>query len=179
MSTEAVPGSHTRVPPAPLDAREVALALAPFGSSRMLPKAAYLDPEVLGWERRHVFSGWVCLGRADDVTDPRSAAAYDLGETGVLVTRDDDGALRAFENACRHRGHELLPCGGIARTKTIVCPYHAWTYEYDGTLRNAPRFPRDGSFDTSTRGLVGMPVRDWNGWLFVDPSGSADSFGLK
>ena len=106
----------------------------------------------------------------------RSAAAYDLGETGVLVTRDDDGALRAFENACRHRGHELLPCGGSARTKTIVCPYHAWTYEYDGTLRNAPRFPRDGSFDTSTRGLVGMPVQDWNGWLFVDPSGSAGGF---
>jgi Rieske 2Fe-2S family protein len=142
----------------------------------MLPRAAYVDPDVLGWERRHVFSGWVCVGRADDVTDRRSAAAYDLGETGVLVTRDDDGALRAFENACRHRGHELLPCGGISRTRTIVCPYHAWTYEYDGTLRNAPRFPRDGSFDTSTRGLVGMPVQDWNGWLFVDPSGSAGEF---
>ena len=55
------------VPPAPLDPAEVALALAPFGSSRMLPRAAYLDDAVLAWEREHLFGGWMCVGRSDDV----------------------------------------------------------------------------------------------------------------
>ena len=50
------------VPPAPLDPAEVALALAPFGSSRMLPRAAYLDDAVLAWEREQLFGGWMCVG---------------------------------------------------------------------------------------------------------------------
>src|SRR5664279_1864474 len=109
MSTDSLRHTRSESTPAPLDEDGVRLALAPFGSSRMLPKAAYLDPAVLAWERQNIFADWVCVGRAHDVTGPRSAAAYDLGETGVLVMRGDDDTLRAFENACRHRGHELLP----------------------------------------------------------------------
>ena len=58
------------VPPAPLDPGEVARALAPHGQSRMLPVAAYLDDDVLAWERRHIFAGWVALGRSEDLTTP-------------------------------------------------------------------------------------------------------------
>jgi Rieske 2Fe-2S family protein len=50
------------------------------------------------------------------------------GTGGVLLVRGEDGALRAFANTCRHRGHELLPCGSGAQAKAIVCPYHSWTY---------------------------------------------------
>jgi Rieske 2Fe-2S family protein len=178
--TETLPDTRARTrpahSPAPLDPDALARALAPFGTSRMLPKEAYLDPEVLAWERQHVFSDWVCVGRADKVSEPRSAAAYSLGETGVLVTRTASGELRAFENACRHRGHELLPCGESSQTRLVVCPYHAWTYDHEGSLRTAPRFPRDGSLDRSQHGLFGMPVRDWHGWLFVNPSGAAGDF---
>jgi glycine betaine catabolism A len=176
MSTDALPGTRSRIPAAPLDPDGLARSLAPFGSSRMLPKAAYLDPEVLAWERKQVFSEWVCVGRAHNVAEPRSAAAYALGDSGVLVTRSSDGTLRAFENACRHRGHELLPCGGTSKPRAIVCPYHAWTYDLDGGLRNAPGHPKDGSFDKSGHGLFGMPVREWHGWLFVDPSRNAGDF---
>ncbi|MGZ4442921.1 MAG: aromatic ring-hydroxylating oxygenase subunit alpha [Nocardioidaceae bacterium] len=181
MSTEALPRrtastATTATDAAPLDADEVALSLAPFGESRMLPKAAYVDPAVLAWERRHVFADWVCVGRSGDVSEPRSAAAYSLGETGVLVTRDADGALHAFENACRHRGHELLPCGGSSQTRALTCPYHAWNYNHDGSLRSAPGFAKVATFDKSGRGLVGMPVEEWHGWLFVNPSGRAGDF---
>ena len=162
---------------APLDPDDLALALKPFGSSRMLPKAAYVDADVLAWEREHIFSGWVCVGRASDVPNLRSMKAFDLGESGVLVVRGDDGVLRAFENVCRHRGHELLPCGGTtADQRAIVCPYHAWTYDLDGSLRGAPGFQRHGDFDRSEFGLFAMPVQDWHGWLFLDPSGAAGSF---
>ena len=53
------------VPPAPIDPDQVARSLAPFGSSRMLPRAAYLDEAVLAWEREHLFGGWACVGRSD------------------------------------------------------------------------------------------------------------------
>jgi len=159
---------------APLDADELALSLAPFGTSRMLPRAAYLDPAVLDWERRHVFGGWVCLGRAEELASPRSLKAFDLGHATVLVSRDEAGRLHAFENACRHRGHELLPCGASAQPRAVVCPYHGWAYHLDGTLLGAPGFKDVPGFDPDAHGLVGMPVRDWHGWLFVDPSGESE-----
>jgi Rieske 2Fe-2S family protein len=52
----------------------------------------------------------------------------------------DAGTLRAFANTCRHRGHELLPSDGSADRQSIVCPYHAWTYDLAGQLRAAPGF---------------------------------------
>lgn len=159
-------------PPAPVDPDEVRLSLAPFGESRMLPRAAYLDDEVLAWERRHVFGGWVCVGRADAVARPRTAAAYAVGEGSVLVTRDESGALHAFENACRHRGHELLPCGGTSQTRLLACPYHAWTYTHDGALKRAPGYPEDGSFDRARFGLHELPVQVWHGWVMVDAGGA-------
>ena len=55
------------IPPAPLDPGQLDRALAPFGESRMLPRDAYLSPEVLAWERRHLFEGWMCLGRDTDI----------------------------------------------------------------------------------------------------------------
>ncbi len=161
---------------APLDADELALALKPFGSSRMLPKAAYVDPAVLAWEQGHVFSGWVCVGRSADVPMPGSLKAYNIGASGVMLARGDDGILRAFENACRHRGHELLPCGGSAQPKAIICPYHAWSYEFDGSLRGAPGFKGHTDFDKTEFSLFQMPVEEWHGWTFVDPSGSAGAF---
>ncbi|MGH3471799.1 MAG: aromatic ring-hydroxylating oxygenase subunit alpha [Nocardioidaceae bacterium] len=163
-------------PPAPLDPAELSRSLLPFGSSRMLPRGAYLDAEVLQWERRHIFSGWICVGRSTDVRAPRSMAAVSAGETGILLTRDPDGELHAFENACRHRGHELLPCGGTATPRAIVCPYHSWTYNFDGTLRGAPGFRDADNFDKESLGLNPVPVREWHGWVFVDPSGADGDF---
>jgi Rieske 2Fe-2S family protein len=167
--------NQTTHPAAPIDPEDLALALKPFGSSRMLPKAAYVEAEVLAWEREHIFSSWVCIGRSSEVPERRSMKSFDLGRSSVLVARGDDGVLRAFENACRHRGHELLPCSGVAESRAIVCPYHAWTYELDGSLRGAPGFKNHGDFDRSELGLFTMPVEDWHGWLFVDPSGKAGS----
>ena len=163
-------------PPAPLPRTEVERCLHPFGLSRMLPKAAYFDLAVLQWERAHVFSGWICVGRSSDVPDEGSMATYSVGASSVLVVRDSTGELQAFENACRHRGHELLPCGETAKRRAIVCPYHAWTYDFDGGLRGAPSLPRGDAFDQTEFALNAMPVSDWHGWIFVDPGGAAGDF---
>src|SRR5260370_34275315 len=63
--------SQSVCPPAPLDPSTVAQSLRPFGESRMLPRAAYVDPAVFAWERRHMFGGgWMCVGRSGQVASP-------------------------------------------------------------------------------------------------------------
>jgi len=166
--------SQTVRPPAPLDLGAVALSLAPFGQSRMLPPAAYVDPAVFEWEKRHMFGGgWVCVGRSDQVPAPGDMHAEAVGTGSVLLTRAEDGVLHAFANTCRHRGHELLPCGASAQQKVIICPYHSWTYALNGDLRAAASFKNRPGFVTAEWGLVELPVTEWHGLVFVDESGKA------
>lgn len=163
----------TRWPPAPLPGADLAEALAPFGSSRMLPARAYTAPDVLDWERRHLFAGtWSCAGRREDLLpDGTTQRALVVGDVGVLLTRDGE-RITALANTCRHRGHELLGAGESSPRQSVVCPYHAWTYGLTGDLRRAPGFP-----DTpSGHALVPLPVREWHGWLFVNATGEAGDF---
>jgi Rieske 2Fe-2S family protein len=163
--------------PAPLGIEEVEASLRPFGSSKMLPRAAYLDEAVLAWERRHFFEGgWVCAGRVEHLGEPNSQTAVRVGTTGVLLTRDATGALHALVNICRHRGHELLACGTSAVRGVVQCPYHAWTYELDGTLRLAPRFGDVANFDPTEMGLLPVAHAEWGGWIFLDVNGTAGPF---
>ena len=159
---------------APLSAAAVADAIRPFGQSRMLPRAAYVDPAVFAWEQRHFFGGgWLCVGRSDQLPRPGDQRAEDAGAGSVLLVRGDDGALRAFANTCRHRGHELLPCGQTANAKAIVCPYHSWAYSLRGSLRAAGAFRHQPGFDDADWGLAELPVTEWHGLVFVDGSGTA------
>ena len=166
--------SQTVWAPAPLDPAALAQALLPFGESRMLPSAAYVDPAVFEWEKRYMFGGgWVYVCRSDQVAAPGDMRAEPLGAAGVLLTRDEDGVLHAFANTCRHRGHELLPCGASDQQRVIICPYHSWTYGLDGSLRAAAGFKKDRGFVRSEWGLRELPVTEWHGLVFVDESGEA------
>jgi Rieske 2Fe-2S family protein len=161
-------------PPAPVDQAALAASLAPFGQSRMLPRTAYVDPAVFEWERRHFFGGgWMCVGRSDQVAEPGGQRAEAVGEGGVLLVRDEHGVLRAFANTCRHRGHELLPCGTATQQKVIICPYHSWTYGLDGSLRAAAGFKNQPGFAARLWGLNELPVAEWHGLVFVDGSATA------
>jgi Rieske 2Fe-2S family protein len=163
-----------RGPDAPIDRNALDRSLRPFGQSTMLPAAAYADPEMHRWERRHALAGsWVCLGRADELP-PAGATqqALVVGDVPVLLTRNADG-LRAFANTCPHRGHELLPEGGTAASRSMVCPYHAWSYGLDGRLIGAPRMRDVAGFDTATMGLTPIPLEVWQGWVLVNATGTA------
>ena len=166
--------SQTPGPRAPVDQAALAASLAPFGQSRMLPRTAYVDPAVFAWEQRHFFGGgWMCVGRSDQVAEPGGQRAEAVGEGGVLLVRDEHGVLRAFANTCRHRGHELLPCGTATQQKVIICPYHSWTYGLDGGLRAAAGFKNQPGFVARLWGLNELPVAEWHGLVFVDGSATA------
>src|ERR1700722_2816751 len=170
MVIQSRPSAET----APLDPPALAASLAPFGQSTMLPRDAYVNDAVFAWEQSHLLEGgWICVGRNEGMSKPNDQRAVSVGRAGVFMTRDQSGVLRAFANACRHRGHELLPCGAETVNRPIVvCPYHAWSYQLDGSLRMTPGFESE-HFDPSTHGLVQLPCEEWHGWIFVDASGSA------
>ncbi len=170
MVSQTTPGRS--FPPAPVDRAALADALRPFGESRMLPRAAYTDPALFEWEQRHLFGGgWMCVARSEQLPNPGDQRAEATGTGGVLLVRGEDGRLRAFANACRHRGHELLSCGEAASGKAIVCPYHGWTYGLSGELRAAAGFRRLPGFDFGSWGLARLPAAEWHGLVFVDGSG--------
>ncbi len=136
-----------RAPINPVAARR---AMAPFGASRTLPREAYISEDVLEWERHHFYEqSWVCVGRVQDTRAAGTQRAVRVGSEGVLLVRDASGALRAFFNVCRHRGHELLEPGACNTAGAIRCPYHAWVYGLDGSLKGAPRFNEIPDFDRS------------------------------
>ncbi|MGH7805915.1 MAG: aromatic ring-hydroxylating oxygenase subunit alpha, partial [Candidatus Binatia bacterium] len=88
-----------------------------------------------------------------------------LGASLVAV-RGTDGRVRAFRNACRHRGTELV--GGSGCAKAFVCRYHAWTYGLDGRLITAPRGNREGGIPKEELGLVALRLETWGPLLFVN-----------
>ena len=85
--------------------------------------------------------------------------AVSVGAESALLVRGQDGELRAFANVCRHRGHELLPCGEARNARAVVCPYHAWGYGLDGRLKGAPNFRDVPGFDTARVPAVRARVR--------------------
>ena len=178
--TDFVGESRSKAMPeaSPIDPATLHPVLEPLGQARTLPAAAYTSDEVLRWEWRHFFEGsWTCVGRASSLGEAGDQTAVSLGSEGILLARDADGDLRGFFNVCRHRGHELLECGTTFNRRAIRCPYHAWVYGLDGTLRAAPRFKHLSSADPAWEGLVPVPVVEWQGWVFVNASGDAGSFG--
>jgi Rieske 2Fe-2S family protein len=110
------------------------------------------------------------VARSDQLPEPGDQRAEATGLGSVLLVRGEDGALRAFANTCRHRGHELLPCGEGAQHGMIICPYHAWTYSLSGELRAAGTFKKVPGFEFGQWGLAQLPVTEWRGLVFVDSS---------
>ncbi len=165
---------------APLPSESLATALAELGSATVLPARAYTSAEVFAWEQRHLFAAsWVCLGRPEELRsggDVRQRGLM-IGDVPVLLVWSAESSIpQAFANTCRHRGHELLPCGQDSSRSAIVCPYHAWSYRLDGSLITAPGFRHVPSFDDSAFGLVELPIETWHGWVFVNATADAAPF---
>ncbi|MGH3104064.1 MAG: aromatic ring-hydroxylating oxygenase subunit alpha [Gaiellaceae bacterium] len=141
-------------------------------SAKTLPWSWYSDPAVLRLEQERIFRrAWQYAAHSGQVAEPGSYVAARAGDVPVVVVRDREGDLRAFLNVCRHRGSQLVE--GEGRRETIQCPYHAWTYGLDGSLRAAPRSQREPEFDAAELGLVPVQVDTWGPLVFVCPDREA------
>jgi Rieske 2Fe-2S family protein len=137
-----------------------------------LPPEAYVDPEVLRWEWKHLFEGsWVCLERGDRIPQPGDFSTAQVGGESILLIRGGDGALRAFFNVCQHRGTRLVAEVAGSNLERVVCPYHSWTYDTDGRLVAAEHM-RGDDFDRTGAGLEPVALDHFGGWVFVNVSGT-------
>jgi glycine betaine catabolism A len=160
-------------PELPLSSVEVEKTREPLERATMLPGAAFTDPAVLEWELATIFrGGWVCAGHVDQVNARGAFVRRRIGTDDVLVVGDDDGIPRAFLNTCRHRGAQLVsePEGRLRR---LQCPYHAWSYGFDGRLKNAPFTDGLEDFEPACFGLHPVRLAVVEGLVLLDLSGAA------
>jgi choline monooxygenase len=136
-----------------------------------LPSRWYTDTALLDAERAAIFArAWQAVGHAERVAQPGQYFACDIAGEPILVTRANDGRLRAFSNVCRHRGAEL--CSAPGSGNVIRCPYHGWTYTLDGALHGAPEFEGVAEWDRSQVRLPEFRAEIWGPYVFVcqDPA---------
>ena len=136
-----------------------------------LPVSAYVDDARYRRERQTLFGELpLPIGHVSQIPNPGDFFTHDATGTPLLVTRGDDGRVRALINVCRHRGTRVASECGSA--KSFVCPYHAWTYGRDGALLGIPHergFVAAGALDKSKRGLAELPIAEVAGMLFLRP----------
>ena len=132
----------------------------------------YTSPEIFERARQNIFAGaWTFAAHESQLRNPGDFAAIPTVAGGVFVVRGDDHQLRAFFNVCRHRGHPLLPeeCG--RRARDIVCPYHSWSYDFQGGLRAARGLEKNPAAKNIR--LAPARVDSFCGFVFVNPDPSA------
>jgi phenylpropionate dioxygenase-like ring-hydroxylating dioxygenase large terminal subunit len=98
----------------------------------------YTDPQVFDLEMERIFHGtWVWVAHESEVASPGDYKMATVGTQPVIVTRDRQGRINVLVNRCRHRGASVCetPRGN---GNGFTCPYHAWSYALDGTLRGVP-----------------------------------------
>src|SRR5450755_1325598 len=135
---------------------------SPFAST--LPGRYYYDTAIYDQEMERIFSQmWVCVGRAETLSDPGTYQLVTLGQESIIIVRGRDHELRAFYNVCRHRGARLCTEAAGQLKGSIQCRYHAWTYGLDGQLIGAPNVLNDEQFDRATRGLLPVALEVWEG----------------
>jgi phenylpropionate dioxygenase-like ring-hydroxylating dioxygenase large terminal subunit len=138
---------------------------------RTLDWTAYTDPELLPRERERIFArSWQYVGHEGQLATPGYFASR-VGDIPVVITRDRDRDLRGFLNVCRHRG-SIVAHGEGARS-SLQCPYHAWTYALDGSLRAAPRADREGGIEADEVSLRPVSIGTWGPFVFANPDPDA------
>lgn len=157
----------------PVPASDVAAVRQDVRRASLLPPQVYHDPEILAYELETWFaSGWVCVGREEDIELEGQYFLTTLCGENIIVVRDKGAQVRAFFNFCRHRGATMVtePHGRVPR---FQCPYHAWVYDLDGRL-HMPRFcDQLENFDLAEWGLVPAAVGVWQGLIFLNINNDA------
>ncbi|MCO5080721.1 MAG: aromatic ring-hydroxylating dioxygenase subunit alpha [Rhizobiaceae bacterium] len=133
-----------------------------------LPGWSYHSPALLELEKEHVFrKHWQIVGHISDLPNPGDYLAMDVVGERALVVRGKDGEVRAFHNLCRHRGSRVVAESQGTCKNALVCPFHGWVYNLDGTLRGAARPRSFPDLDKTEFGLMPLELEIWMGFIFI------------
>ena len=134
---------------------------------RSLRAHYYTDPDIYVRETRGLFARtWQFAGQSSRLKEPGDYFTFEIAGESLFSVMGRDGAIRTFYNVCQHRAHQLLE--GEGKTRVIVCPYHAWTYELTGELRSGPNIGSVPGFDRSDICLTEVRTELFLGFVFVN-----------
>ena len=139
-----------------------------------LPRELYIEPEVFRQDLEQIWhKDWIFAGHTFEIEKPGQYLTMQIGDYPVLIVRDKSGQVRAFHNACRHRGSKVCEHaqGKVAK---LVCPYHKWTFELDGSLLFAGNMGAD--FDRSQYNLKPVHCEIVHTYIYVCVADEAPEF---
>jgi choline monooxygenase len=142
--------------------------LSARGAATRIPKDRYVSPEFAALEQERLWPRvWQIACTVDHVARPGDWYEYRAGWISVVIVRDHDGVLRAFQNVCRHRGNSLCEGSGSGRAE-LRCPFHRWTWDLTGHIREIPSRTYFGPLADDDVALIPVQVDAWGPLVFVN-----------
>jgi len=133
-----------------------------------LPAWAYTDPEFLALERERIFRpSWQVICHLSEIPRPGDYQCFDFIGEMLFAMRGADGQVRVFHNVCRHRAARLLDGPRGSCTRRIICPYHAWSYDFEGKLASVGDRAAFPHLDISRESLVPVDMEIYQGFVFA------------
>ncbi|PYK64214.1 MAG: (2Fe-2S)-binding protein, partial [Verrucomicrobia bacterium] len=134
-----------------------------------MPQRYFISPEVFAQELEKIFSRqWILAGHQSQIARPGDYFVSEVSGESLIVVRDKRGEIHGFYNVCRHRGSRLIENRNGQLSAAIQCPYHAWTYAFDGRLIGAPHMDDVPGFNKTEYSLHPVNVGLWEGFIFVN-----------
>ena len=130
-----------------------------------LDQMFYTDPAIFEHDmQRVVFEQWLVIDHESRIANRGDYFVVDIAGDEIIIVREDDNKINGFYNTCRHRGSKVC-LSKEGNKNSFVCPYHAWTYNLDGSLRVARLM--NAEFDKNEHGLHKCHINVYEGIIFV------------
>ncbi|WP_168072137.1 aromatic ring-hydroxylating dioxygenase subunit alpha [Caulobacter sp. SSI4214] len=150
---------------------EVDAVVEPLEATR--PNAIFTGQARFDAEQARIFRRFpVPVTLSALLPEPGMVTAHDGYGVPLMIARAKSGEVKAFVNACQHKGSKLLEDCEVHKRGRVTCPYHAWTYGIDGKLIGVARNEAFLNLDKDKRGLVELPAREWGGVIYVQLDGN-------
>ena len=153
----------------------------PIEAANGLPNECYISKEYLAYERDKVFCNkWTVIGVGNSIPNPGDAKPYNLLGIPLMMVRGKDKKIRVFHNVCSHRGFKLLD--KACNLKNIIrCPYHSWSYDFEGNLVSTPHIGglnihQTKKFNKNQSNLKEVRSKIWMDIIFININSNEINF---
>ena len=156
-----------------LDIEKVKVVNSPIDKAHGLPNECYVSSKYLNYEKERIFKDkWAVIGVGSSVPNIGEAKPYNFLGMPLIILRDKSKKIRVFHNVCSHRGFKLLeePC---SLKNTLICPYHSWSYSFEGKLISTPHIGglnihESQKFDKTKSNLKEVRTKVWMDIIFIN-----------
>ncbi len=132
-----------------------------------LPANWYHDEDIFLQEQKKIFkTNWIYITHSGELENPGQFITSTISGQSIVIVHTQSGELKGYLNLCRHRA-SMLCWESHGTVPQFTCPYHSWSYDLTGHLKNAPGFDLDNDLDAKDYGLIEIRVDTWNGLVFA------------